>query len=334
MKVWLLPIEPLEERYSAQWYRWFPRELERLGCSVQVVDGERLTEKIETGQFLDVLDTNYYKARQLSHFTVMLKMGQVRDGDWVLLLDAWNPALTALAYLRDFGNVKFKIAGLFHAGAYDPWDMLGQNQDFAAAAGSWESGWLYTLDRVFVATEFHRALLGNARGCIDKIEVTGFPLYAAEWQGWSKPWEVRSPRVVFPHRLAPEKDPEAFYAIHAAYHALYGNDGTEWVRSKDVVGSKTDYYHLLGDSKVAISTAKQETWGIAMLEATSLGCYPVVPPRLSYPEMYPAWCQAHTVEEYARRIHTALSAEAPYPYEGHHERTAIERMVESMKRSS
>ena len=51
--------------------------------------------------------------------------------------------------------------------------------------------------------------------------------------------------------------------------------------------TKREYYELLGRARVAISSALQETWGIAMLEALFSGCVPLVPDRLSYHEMYP-----------------------------------------------
>jgi hypothetical protein len=47
--------------------------------------------------------------------------------------------------------------------------------------------------------------------------------------------------------------------------------------------------HLL-DADVVVSTALQEFFGIAVVEAVAAGCFPVVPDRLSYPSLLPfAW---------------------------------------------
>jgi len=308
VNIWLLPIEPLVERYSEQWLRWFPEELQRLGCNVVVLGGYTFSDKIERGQFLDVYGTHHYKATQLSLFAQQLNAGAVKDGDWVLLLDGWNPAVEQLAYMRDLGGVKFKIASCWHAGSYDPWDQLAQHPTMSDWAAYAERAHIAAVDRVFVATSFHAQLLGRARGGERKIVVTGFPLHTEEWADHSMPWTERSRRVVWPHRIAPEKAPESFEHIRQLYVSTYGDDGTEWVRSKDACPTKASYYALLGSARVAVSTAYQETWGIAMLEAASLGCHVVVPDRLSYQDLYDQHDRYTDRASAVEKIHAGLDA--------------------------
>lgn len=52
------------------------------------------------------------------------------------------------------------------------------------------------------------------------------------------------------------------------------------------------YRQLLRDSDVVLSTALHEFQGLAVLEATALGCVPCVPDRLAYPEWIPATYRA------------------------------------------
>jgi len=328
MKVWLLPIEPLESRYSEQWLRWFPRELERAGCDVVSVMGLQAREQIEHGEFLDVYDTNYFKATQLSAFVCLLRKGEIKDGDWVLLLDGWNPCIEQLAYMRDLGNIKFKIDSCFHAGSYDPWDLLGQNVAVEKWAQHAERAYVRASNLIFVATRSHANMLGAARGCAAKIWVTGFPLYPDEWMEYARPWGDRTRCVVFPHRLAPEKAPWNFDKLRDLYQETYPDDRTIWIRSKEACISKIDYYTLLGSARVAVSTAFQETWGIAMLEAASLGCHPVVPDRLSYSELYHR--KYLTREEAVAQIKEGLDASEPYQYQGARWLAAIENMVKQM----
>ena len=282
-KLWLLPIESLEERYTAQWAQWWPDEMRKLGVDVEVIEGERLTTRIETGQFLDVYDTHHYKATQLAAMCKRLYAGDVQAGDVVLLLDAWSPAVTALAYMRDLG-VKFLLAGYLHAGTWDQWDFLAQR-----GLGRWaapiETGWMRALDIILTGSEFHRELLDETRGCDpSKVTVIGCPIDHAIKEH-SASWTTRERVVVFPHRLAPEKAPEEFAWIQDTYRARYGEDGTQWVRTHDGhMRSKSDYYRLLGAARVVVSCARQETFGISMVEGALLGCYPVAPNRLAYPE--------------------------------------------------
>ena len=53
------------------------------------------------------------------------------------------------------------------------------------------------------------------------------------------------------------------------------------------VPSKRGYTDWLGKGLVAVSTAIQENFGIAMVEAMRHGCLPLLPNRLSYPEILP-----------------------------------------------
>ncbi len=53
------------------------------------------------------------------------------------------------------------------------------------------------------------------------------------------------------------------------------------------VESRARYMELLLEGAVAVSTARQENFGISMVEAMRCGCIPLLPGRLSYPEVLP-----------------------------------------------
>ncbi len=52
--------------------------------------------------------------------------------------------------------------------------------------------------------------------------------------------------------------------------------------------SRADYETLLGDSDIVVSAARNEFFGIAVVEATAAGAVPVLPRRLAYPETMPS----------------------------------------------
>jgi hypothetical protein len=117
----------------------------------------------------------------------------------------------------------------------------------------------------------------------DKVHVTGFPMYPDFlFQIPTKKENI----ILFPHRLDSEKCPDQFDALHELCREESEMLGWRWLKTKEECTTKKEYYELLARSKVAVSCAKQETWGIAMQEATLFGCFPVCPNRLSYPEIF------------------------------------------------
>lgn len=274
-----IPIENLEERYSAQWNRWFPREFERYGIPFRTIKGTPLTDKIETGAFLDVVGTNYWKASQLQQICALIYSGEIKYGDILFFHDLWFPGLEMIQYIKQGLGIDLKIYGILHAGTYDPWDFLSQC-GMAFWAGELEESWLAFVDKVFVGTEYHRQLILRNRSVHpSKITVTGLPIYPEEF--------VKSVRkeniVVFPHRLDPEKQPWLFDKLES--RCL--NSNWRFMKTKEACNTKQEYYDLLNRAKIAVSFAEQETWGIAQLEALFCGCIPFVPDRLSYSEIYP-----------------------------------------------
>jgi len=285
MRVWLFPIEPLEERYSADWLRWWPGELHKQGVAHTVVMGSRLTTGLGRGEFLNPVDTHFFKATQFAEFASRVANGDVVDEDVVLLCDGWNAEVTSLAYVRDTAGPRFKIVALMHAGTWDENDYLVRC-DMTRWARYVEIGWFAALDAVCVATEFHKRLIAKWGCAAEKVHVTGLPLYAdCVTEHRSAMMEKKSRTIIFPHRLAPEKQPDFFDQLRDLYVARHGWEDTKWIRTKDLKGAtKSDYYDALAQAKVVFSSALQETWGIAMIEAMLLGCWPVAPNRLSYPE--------------------------------------------------
>ncbi len=77
------------------------------------------------------------------------------------------------------------------------------------------------------------------------------------------------------------------------------------------------YARLLAGSDVAVSTAANEFFGLAMLEACYAGCYPLVPDRLAYPELYPAEYRYDGEEQLVARLR-ALVTDRPEPGAARH----------------
>ena len=299
-----IPIEPLEERYSIQWAKWFEEAFKSASLNYRTIPGLSTSGKITNGSFLDVVETNAYKNAQLSQILDYLKSYKDEEGVILFFHDLWFPGIETIAYIRDgMGWKNLKICGCLHAGSYDEQDFL-YKRGMEPWAYLCEEAWLgHIVDKIFVATYYHKRLLTSRRRIPwDKIVVTGFPLYPDFVEKTNIPPVNREPIIVFPHRLDEEKDPNAFDKI-ALQMPEY-----QWIKSKEVCSTKKEYYNLLQSAKIAISFAKQETWGIAMQEAVLCGAIPLCPNRLSYTEMYNDVFLYDTEEGIREHIHRFMNA--------------------------
>jgi len=279
-EILFLPIEPIEERYSEQWLRWFTESFEKSKIPFETFGGTK-TVKIKDGEFLDSAYTNIYKLEQAQE--VCRYIDANRDKSFtVFCLDFWNPCLLNIAYMRDTLGLDIKIKSMIHAGVYDPHDYLAKCP-VSKWGGFLEDSLYEAHDEVFIATDFHRELWRKSYGADRKFTKVDWPV--AETKDRFK-WSEKQNLVVFPHRLADEKQPELFETLSEMYQKKYPNDNMVFLKTVDICSSKAEYYSLLDEAKFAVSFAKQETFGIAMQEAVNRGCVPLVPNKLAYEELF------------------------------------------------
>jgi hypothetical protein len=293
--IWVFSIEPLETRYTAQWHEHIP-ELLRSAVDTQTnviqIDGIQKNTIVTPGAFLNFSDTNYWKSSQLCNFLDYYNRGETTINDQFLFTDAWNPIIIQLRYMSDLLNLNWKFHGLFHAGSWDSHDFLGRligNKDWVKHT---EKAIFHALDHNYFATDFHINmfcwnLLNSNGSCVEdwldngKIIRTGWPMEYME--DTLAPYKnlVKRDLILFPHRIAPEKQVEIFRDLALSLPQY------EFVVCQDNQLSKHEYHTLLGESKMVFSASKQETYGISTgIEGPVLGTIPLIPERLSYSEMF------------------------------------------------
>lgn len=121
--------------------------------------------------------------------------------------------------------------------------------------------------------------------------------------------EPGAPVILWNHRWEYDKDPEAFFRVinrlddsGVRFRLILAGQTfseqppafergfrryAERVLHYGYAESFEDYARLLHRSDVVVSTSKHEFFGIAMLEAIYCGCHPLLPNRLTYPELIP-----------------------------------------------
>jgi glycosyltransferase involved in cell wall biosynthesis len=191
--------------------------------------------------------------------------------------------------------------GLWHAGSYDPQDFLGRLVGNKPWVRNAEKSFFSAFDHNYFATNFHiemfnRELLNNGHTVenpwyeeeLKEILAGEYPKFVRT--GWPMEYMVdtlenynTNPKrdlILFPHRLAPEKQVEIFRDLKQ-YLPQY-----EFVVCQDTQLDKHEYHKLLGRAKIVFSANLQETLGISCYEGAIVDAIPMVPDRLSYTEMY------------------------------------------------
>jgi len=284
VKVYLVELEPVETRYTAQWKEHLPKQMRDAGLDVEVITGpEDAPQDTTPGAFLNFSGTNYWKSEQLKTISQMFADGTVQDGDYFLYTDAWNPTVLQLKYMAELLGVHIKIGGMWHAGSYDPQDFLGRLIGDTPWVRFAEESMFNVFDHNFFATDFHINLFLESFPNVDKSKIyrVGWPMeYLNNLLDQYNISANKMDLVLFPHRVAPEKQVEIFKDLAKEFGDV------EFVVAQEQNLTKDEYHMLLSRSKIVFSANTQETLGISCFEGAVVGAYPMVPDRLSYTEMY------------------------------------------------
>ena len=141
------------------------------------------------------------------------------------------------------------------------------------------------------------------------------------------PKQREIPLLLWNHRWEHDKNPESlFSALKEVIQrgldfqiALCGegfrhrpacfDEAPQWLGERLVAfghQSREDYARWLWRANAVISTANQEFLGLSVLEAMYCGAYPILPRRLSYPELLPPGIQADHLYEGDRALSSFL----------------------------
>ena len=315
MTVFLVDLESVESRYTGQWKTHVPDLLRKAGHNVQIISGPTDIPSATTpGAFLNFGGTNIYKAAQVETMGRLFCDGAVRPGDHFIFTDAWHPGVINLKYMAGLLGIPVTIHGLWHAGSYDPQDFLGRLIGDAKWVRHAEKSFFHAFDHNYFATDFHidlfsKELLNLDRESADirygnegKIVRTGWPMEYMDTTLTAYKNMPKRDLILFPHRIAPEKQVEIFRDLKEALPQY------EFVVCQDQQLTKNEYHNLLGEAKIVFSANLQETLGISCYEGAVVDAIPMVPDRLSYTEMYhegfkypSAW--SDTFESYTRHKH-------------------------------
>ncbi len=136
---------------------------------------------------------------------------------------------------------------------------------------------------------------------------------------WNQRWEYDKNPDAFLHALYTLADEEVPFRVALAGKS-HRQSAPEFERARSVLGGRVlhfgyapsgSYEELLRRADIVVSTAVHEFFGVAIVEASYASCFPILPNRLSYPELIPpslhSLCLYDDDYELVDRLRWALS---------------------------
>lgn len=282
-KLIYVPLEHIEGRYTKHLDRDITNYLEENNIDYLKIMPIDDSPPLPEGMFLNAPFTTKFKSLQMALIAELYETDQIQTGDRFFFSDIWFPGIESIAYMNYFTKKDVKITGIIHAGSFTDTDFV---RDMERWAKNFEDIVFDISDKIFCASNFIKEdILKKRIVNPNKLMVTGLPLDFTELDTYKG--AEKENIVVFNGRLCDEKQPWMFKQLETQImsEAWFDNEPV-FIKTQEENLSKDEYYDLLSRAKVVVSYALQENFGFGIAEAAYLGCVPVVPNRLVYPELY------------------------------------------------
>ena len=224
-----------------------------------------------------------------------------------------------LALLRDHLRPRTALISYFHENQMTYPVASGDERDFHFGLSNIHTALasdLVVFNSVFHRDQFLEAVPALVRSMPDQrpeglaprirahSEVLGPPLDLADAPAGTG---ARDNLILWNHRWEEDKDPEAFFRVmrrldatgadfklvvlgesfrdHPACFDSARRDLGHRIEHWGYLASRSDYLTQVARCRVVVSTARHEFFGLAVREAIAMGCLPLLPRRVVYPEM-------------------------------------------------
>jgi len=305
-----LPLEHLDMRYTTHLDESITSYLDSSSKEYIKIYPKVRQQEIIHGSFLDAPMTVEFKSKQIAEVAKLYATEVIGNGDIIFTSDIWFPGLESIAYLNYFCKRDIKIRGILHAGSFTDTDFV---RDLERWSKGFEDIIFDVVDRIYVGSNFIKEDVIKKRFVNpDKIKVTGFPLDYRNLTTYCNEFEKEN-IVVFNGRNVDEKQPWLFEKLKNEVLRDPEFSSVRFVNTQKLKLSKDNYYELLAKAKVIVSFALQENFGFGILEAVYLGCIPVVPDRLVYPEHFNQQYLYVTFDNCVSKVKMALKGKLSSP---------------------
>jgi hypothetical protein len=263
MRLVFVPQYPAKLRYQEWWFRELPEQLSSEFDEILILgaDFETLNELSEKHMFSPIRAAIDFELVQIKEYMDM----KVYSDDVLFHSDLSFPGL--------FSNILHhktpaKIFSFCHATSLNTLDYFEKVRYSKTHA---ERSFAEMSTAVFVGSRYHKDKLATAGITNTVVSYLPYPPYKPQIN-MNRTIKIASASRPTPQKVDIEKERyvERYFKTNVKRH-----QPKSW----------EDYYFFLGNSKVLLITAKEETFGYQVVDAVLNGCIPVAPYSFSYPEL-------------------------------------------------
>ena len=265
MRLIFVPQFPVNMRYSHWWFYEFPHQL-NMRFNEVVMLGKDYVKKFKNVDY----DKQWFSPVNQS---IEFEMAQVTEYLNLELQDDDILFHADLSYPGIFHNVLYhkrpkKCFAYCHATARNKHDYF---QSVRASKFKVESGFALLYDKVFVGSQYHADKI-NWKNSV----VVGLP----------------NPTILSPVKL--KRDKLIVSVCRPSIQKVDPNVEKKVIKEfGDIIRPEVpfpdwvDYSEFLSSSKILLISSREETFGYTILDAIQMGCIPIAPKRLCFPEILP-----------------------------------------------
>jgi len=289
------------------------------------------SQEMGKGKVLNLKRRLGWAFKQTETLVTMILDGKITNNDRILFDDFWHPGIEQIAMAMEQVRDWIRMGAFCHAQSVDQYDFTTRMQPWIRHA---EAAAMDIYSHVFVNSPILAELLDVAfpqshaeKHCVGHVFDSESVISSIPHRDNKK-----KNQVVFSSRFDSEKQPHLFLDVVEWYinnrHGCRYDDvnfiicsGTEFRsddqtaidRAKDLEQrfpefleirdelDKSQYYTILQESAVQLSTSLQDWISFCLLESVSFGCVPVYPNYRSFPDafgefntlLYPAGLQVN-----------------------------------------
>lgn len=291
MRIIFVPQYPVPNRYPEWWFWRFPEEFRKAGFDV-ITLGEKYIQVMENERGLSNMFSPINMSIELETEQIREYMDlELRDDDILFLSDISFPGIFCSTL---YHKKPKKCFAFCHATSMNRMDYFSNVRASKFPVESAHAGFF---DKVFVGSNYHK----------DKLR-------------WNNIFVSYLPN---PDYLQTFKNEEKIYNIVSVSRPSlqkvdnYLEERVEQefeikIKRKETTAFE-EYYRFLGQSKVMLITAFEDTFGYQIVDAINNNCIPIARNRFAYPELLPREYLYSSDNELMNVLNNALKGKLQVP---------------------